>query len=175
VGDGTINRPATSCREIWNYYNANKMTLVNGLYYLYDTNYANTYQAYCDMTGGGFTLLMKLNGASQTFKYSSSYWTSRTLLPGNGDLSQNEVKLASYHTVPINELKFSMHAGGSTNSIIRPKTASSLSSVISSEEFSRFGDSLGTRTVWSSLVGSSSLQANCNSYVAFAQILTSDD
>jgi len=65
------------------------------------------FQAYCDMTtdGGGWTLLMKLNGDNETFQYSSAYWTdSQVFNAASPDFDTTEAKLQSYNSVPFDEV-----------------------------------------------------------------------
>ncbi|KAL9980274.1 hypothetical protein ACROYT_G008835 [Oculina patagonica] len=49
--------------------------------------------------GGGWTLVMKIDGSKNTFHYDSSYWSDKNdygLLEGARALDTNEVKVPTY-------------------------------------------------------------------------------
>jgi len=55
---------------------------------------------------GGFVLLAKLDGRSNTWLYSSSYWTSvNTLNPASFSFDQTEAKLDSFNYFPVQALR----------------------------------------------------------------------
>lgn len=119
------------------------------------------FQVYCDMTsdGGGWTLVMKIDGNSSNFVYHSSYWENSTTYNENyPDFDTTEAKLASFSTVPFSEIRLGMKVGGTTNWIKVPKTANSLLEVM---QGGYQATSLG-RATWKSLIDGSSLQYNCN-------------
>lgn len=81
--DGTH---AASCKEYLN-APAGKTyggTTGNGVYWIDPNGGSNSdgYKAYCDMTtnGGGWTLVMKVDGTKTTFDYDAAYWTNTATL-----------------------------------------------------------------------------------------------
>ncbi len=74
-----------------------------------------TYKTYCDMQaeGGGWTLMMKIDGTLSTFDYSSDYWRDKNLLnEASADLEQVEAKFVSFYTIPVQSLRIGMFRGG---------------------------------------------------------------
>ncbi|KXJ24964.1 uncharacterized protein LOC110246788 [Exaiptasia diaphana] len=103
IGD-TKDIPATACKVILDKRNNAK----NGPYYL--ATFPMTTYVYCHMTelpgcgGGGWTLVMKIDGTKPTFRYNSSFWTStsRTLNIKDGkDMSEKETLLPTYWGIKI--------------------------------------------------------------------------
>ena len=103
---------------------------------------------------------MKVDGAKQTFHYDSSFW--KNSFSYNEDsvyLDDNEAKLASFWTLPFNEVLVGLKTNGETNWVTFRKSASSLRHVIASGIY--HSTSIG-RSAWKSLIDGSSLQPNCN-------------
>ena len=116
-------------------------------------------QVFCDASEG-WTLIMKIDGNRQTFKYNSDLWSNKkTFQPNNLDLDDKETKLASYWTLPFTELRLGMKVDGTTRWITFRYTASSLYSLIADGKYR--STSIG-KTKWRSLLSRSSLQRNCN-------------
>ena len=106
---GSDLSPAPSCKAILDTIGSNA---TSGVYWLKAAG-ANgaKYQAYCDMVsdGGGWTLLMKLDGNTNQFVYDSALWTDQNALnPNLPDLDVKEAKLASFWSVPFTELRVGM-------------------------------------------------------------------
>ena len=115
-------------------------------------------QTYCKE--GGWTLLMKIDGAKQTFHYDSPLWTSNSSFNENNvNFDQNEAKLASFWTLPFKEILVGMKTGHEINYVSLPKNAKSLRDVLRHNTYHQ--TSIG-RSTWKSLVPGSSLQPYCN-------------
>ena len=115
-------------------------------------------QVFCDASEG-WTLIMKVDGNRQTFKYNSNLWSNKeTFQPSNLDLDDKETKLASYWTLPFTELRLGMKIKGKTRWITFSYTASSLYSLIADGQYKP--TSIG-ESKWRSLLPRTSLQRNC--------------
>ncbi|MDP2345758.1 MAG: tandem-95 repeat protein [Deltaproteobacteria bacterium] len=79
---------------------------------------ATNYDAFCDMSGGGFTLVMKADGTDDELEFDDARWTDATLLAedvvssrnadlvvGDGSGAAGESKLRSYLNVKVDELR----------------------------------------------------------------------
>jgi len=117
--------------------------------------------------GGGWTLVMKINGQNSTFQYSSTYWTNATTYqPTPVDMSQAEAKYASYSTVPFTSILGVMEAIGNTGAdktlVIPVADTTSLQDLITNTAPNTKFTSLG-RTAWiDSVIPDATPQANCN-------------
>jgi len=64
-------------------------------------------EVFCDMStaGGGWTLVLKVDGTQPTFTYAASLWSSPTLLNAASVTPlREEAKLASFTSVPVDEV-----------------------------------------------------------------------
>jgi len=154
----------SSCKEIYaDNYGENKA-------YLLQTD-SGEIPVYCHMTtsglgacgGGGWTLVMKIDGTKSTFHYDSELWSNKTdfnIAGGKTGFDDDETKLPTYWNTPFTKICLGMRIDQTTNFIVINKTASSLYSLIADGNYR--ATSLG-RDTWKSLVGSEgSLQLNCN-------------
>ncbi|CAB4019859.1 Hypothetical predicted protein [Paramuricea clavata] len=125
---------------------------------------------YCQMTnvsgckGGGWTLAMKINGSLSTFKYSSSYWTSKNAYNDdaygrNGGLDNREYKGSTYWRTSFKEICVVMKYGGRLRAFSFSYPASSLYNLIADGNHRQ--TQVG-RAQWKSLISGSSLQLHCN-------------
>ncbi|XP_078351611.1 uncharacterized protein LOC144636308 [Oculina patagonica] len=149
---------------------------------LFDKNLANgnkayqltlgsvTLPVYCHMTndlgacgGGGWTLVMKMSGKQQNFRYDSNLWRNKEtfyVAGGETGLDLQETKLPSYWSTPFSKICLGMKIGHQMNFVVINKQANSLYSLIADEQYR--ATSLG-RNTWKTLIGSqASLQTNCN-------------
>ncbi|XP_028396024.1 uncharacterized skeletal organic matrix protein 5-like [Dendronephthya gigantea] len=112
--------------------------------------------------GGGWTLLMKIDGNQNDFNYNSSYWTNKVayeVKDGLEGLTEKQTKLASYWNTPFSKICLGMKVNGQTRWIALDYAASSLYNVIRNEIFKN--TSVG-KNKWKSLIDGSVLQPNCN-------------
>ena len=102
---GTESMPAYSCRSIYEHgYSSG-----DGTYFIDPDGgeISDGFETYCDMNSGGYTLVMKLEGTSSTFDYSSSYWENSQTLNTDDILpsSNNDAKFEPYNSLEVNELR----------------------------------------------------------------------
>lgn len=121
------------------------------------------FDAYCELDpaadGGGWTLLLKTDGASDHFAYANIRWTNAdTLNPDRPDLDATEAKLAGFATMPFTQLRVGMLDAGKARWVVAPIAAPSLRELFSG---AHVPTTLG-RAAWRSLLASPSTQANCN-------------
>lgn len=168
-GLNLLNPPAspfTSCKEI---HLKNGRSRGNTAYVL-QTN-TGKIPVYCHMTshgiggcgGGGWTLVMKIDGHKQTFHYDSSYWTNMADFNrpgGKTGFDHRETKLPTYWSTPFSKICLGMKIGHQINFIVINRPANSLYSLIADGHYR--STSLD-RNTWKSLIGfRASLQTNCN-------------
>ncbi|XP_028396242.1 uncharacterized skeletal organic matrix protein 5-like [Dendronephthya gigantea] len=112
--------------------------------------------------GGGWTLVMKLDGNKNTFIYNSKLWTNKetyAIQDGLEGLAKKESKLDSYCKTPFTKICLGMSYNGDKRWMTFKYTASSLYSVLADGQFRA---TTAGRTAWKSLIAGSSLQRNCN-------------
>jgi len=121
-----------------------------------------TVPVYCHMTdddlgscgGGGWTLVMKIDGNKRTFHYSSSLWVNQesfNVSEGETGLDLQETKLPTYWNTPFSKICLGMKIGHQINFIVINKQANSLYSLIADGQYRN--TSLG-RNTWKKLIGS---------------------
>ena len=150
---GTPAFPAASCGAV------SVCGLPDGVYWLSPSG--TPYQAQCT---GGWTLAMKIDGAQQTFAYSSAYWTDGNLLNAGAvtGAGVDEAKLAPFLDLPGDSIKMVMTASnGQAGSpvVVTPGAFESLRALFN-------GGYIATNTALSSwhaiAPGGAPYQANCN-------------
>jgi hypothetical protein len=155
-GDGTYAASCAAYRngDVSHYYRGQTGS---GRYRISPTGSA-FYDVYCDMSsdGGGWTLVMKVDGQESTFAYHSTHWTTNTTVsPESVVLDDMEAKFQSFNDVGFNEVRVSMLGGGS---VTFPKSASSMRQLMASGtyEVTAVPDSS-----WLGLIPGSSIQGGC--------------
>lgn len=159
-------RPAeASCRDIFNEGRGKG----NGAYLLQMPT--GSISVYCHMTshglaacgGGGWTLVMKIDGKKSTFHYDSEYWSNNkglNLTEGETMFDNQETKLPTYWSTSFSKICLGVKTGRKTNFVVISKEASSLHALIADGKYR--STSLG-REKWKSLINpSGSLQPHCN-------------
>ena len=79
----------------------------SGIYELKTHRSDSSFLSYCDMEydGGGWTMIMKVDGNSSLFEYKSYYWTNLEVYNETSlDLSSGNAKFQSYNYVAFNEI-----------------------------------------------------------------------
>ncbi|XP_078351870.1 putative skeletal organic matrix protein 5 [Oculina patagonica] len=113
--------------------------------------------------GGGWTLVMKIDGAKSTFRYDSQLWSNKidfNLAGGKTGFDHHETKLPTYWNTPFSKICLGMKIGHQMNFVVLDKQANSLYSLIADGQYR--ATSLG-RNTWKTLIGSqASLQVYCN-------------
>ena len=141
----------TSCLTLKTY----DSNLADGTYRLsYSTS--GTFDAYCDMTNGGWTLVLKIHGSNDTFKYAAGYWTNTDVYnEADVSLAKNEHKNLGFVYVPFSEIKLVMNTPPSSTedrSLIIPLSANNLKELMSAGYTS---SSLGM-SAWRNLISTTS-------------------
>ncbi|KAL9965483.1 hypothetical protein ACROYT_G029288 [Oculina patagonica] len=160
------NGPAySSCRDI----HLKRKSRGNKAYMI-QTNIGKV-PVYCHMTsygiggcgGGGWTLVMKIDGHKQTFHYNSKFWTNKNDFNrpgGKTGFDTRETKLPTYWSTPFSKICLAMKIGHRMRSIVINRQANSLYSLIADGHYR--STSLG-RNTWKTLISSqASLQRYCN-------------
>ncbi|KAM7452440.1 hypothetical protein ABFA07_000115 [Porites harrisoni] len=163
-GDGN-NCTASTCKDIYDRTLAKENTA-----YLLDVG-STKVPVYCHMTkhgldacgGGGWTLVMKIDGSKKTFHYNSSLWSNTTdfnLPGGETGLDTHETKLPTYWNTPFIKICLGMKVDQQFKSVVINYQARSLYSLIADNIYRN--TSLG-RDTWKKLIGfQASLQSKCN-------------
>ncbi|XP_078349292.1 uncharacterized protein LOC144634261 [Oculina patagonica] len=163
-GENCEKAPPQSCKELFdkNLSEGNKSYLLKlG---------PDLLPVYCHMTadlgscgGGGWTLVMKIDGNKGTFHYNSNFWVSQesfNLAGGETGFDTIETKLPTYWNTPFSKICLGMKISQQINFIVINKQADSLHSLIADGQY--HATSLG-RNTWKTLIGSqASLQSHCN-------------
>jgi len=156
---------ASTCKEIYQ-----KSLSAGNKAYLLSVG-STKIPVYCHMTsaglgacgGGGWTLVMKIDGSKRTFHYTSKLWSNKidfNLPGGKTGFDSLETKLPTYWNTHFSKICLAMKLGHQMKTTVIYRHASSLYSLIADGQYR--ATSLG-RDTWKSLVGSqASLQPNCN-------------
>jgi hypothetical protein len=124
-----------------------------------------------DDDGGGWTMVMKIDGDSPTMSYGANFWTQNNVL-NDGSLNDNydNAKFAAFNFVPFTDIRIKMrvdatdYSGGSVTerALIVNASGSSMLAVTSSGTYKAF-DNDRTKNDWFWLAGpKSGLQQYCN-------------
>ncbi|CAB4000044.1 Hypothetical predicted protein [Paramuricea clavata] len=141
--------------------------LPNGNYNILHKNGTKATSMYCQMpslegcAGGGWTMVMKIDGSKTTFDYNSTYWTDRTgylNIHGRFGFDDVETKMPSYWSASFKEICIGMKVGNDLRFVMIPYAGESLRDLIAEDKF--LATNVG-REKWKSLIMNSSLQSNC--------------
>ncbi|XP_066017383.1 uncharacterized skeletal organic matrix protein 5-like [Pocillopora verrucosa] len=155
--------PAISCEDVL----LNRPESRSGAYYL-KTEKGGVAHTYCHMDvipgcgGGGWTLVMKIDGNEDTFSYHSKYWSNKNTfgeISGTTGFDNEETKMPSYWSNNFTQICLGMRVGNVTEWLVINKQANSLHSLVADNNYKP--TSLG-RDKWKSLIDESSLQLECN-------------
>tara|TARA_Y100001934_G_C12211301_1_gene706183 strand:+ start:368 stop:1147 length:780 start_codon:yes stop_codon:yes gene_type:complete len=136
----------------------------DGIYWVDPEGNGEAFRVYCDMTheGGGWTLLLKVDGTQDTFTYSSPLWTNREILnPNSTNLELVEMKSEAALHMPVAEFRIGFQ---------EPEHVTRYLHLNMKEEkplrmyffYGRFQGTEAGRAAWKDLMVSGSLQLNCN-------------
>ncbi|MGH7285239.1 MAG: fibrinogen-like YCDxxxxGGGW domain-containing protein, partial [Polyangiaceae bacterium] len=155
-------------------------TALSGVYWI-DPDGAGAgaaFKAYCDMDveGGGWTLALKASGndtggagSTNRFDYDSAVWTTTTTSDplyafntDSSDLSRQSAKLASFNSVPFDQVRLVMSDDGLTRglSLSVGTSQTSLQAMFSGAEIDLSINR--TRAQWAGLLATPRLEASCN-------------
>ncbi|XP_028416369.1 uncharacterized skeletal organic matrix protein 5-like isoform X1 [Dendronephthya gigantea] len=155
-----------SCKEI---FDNQRNNTASGVYEISDGS-NQVMNVYCQMSsvsgcsGGGWTMVMKIDGNQSTFGYSSSHWTNKTTFNDNdygrnGGFDNREFKESTYWKTSFNEVCVAMKYGGELRALSFSHPASSLYDLIADGIYCQ--THVG-RFQWKQLINGSSLQRKCN-------------
>lgn len=126
---------------------------------------AGAFDTYCDLDtsaagdGGGWTLLLKVNGASSVFTYDAPLWTNTAAYnPDKPGLDVNEAKLAGFSTLPFSAVRIGLLDAGVRRWLVLPISSDSMLSLFTGPHI----QTSAGRDAWRALVASPSTEANCN-------------
>ena len=136
----------------------------DGIYWVDPEGNGEAFRVYCDMTqaGGGWTLLLKIDGEQDTFAYASPLWTNREILnPNSTNLDLLEMKSEASLHMPVAEFRIGFQ---------EPDHAMRFLHLNMKDEkplrmyffYGRFQATEAGRDGWKNLMVSGSLQLNCN-------------
>ncbi len=165
--DGTS---ASSCKEYLDGKAGYPKATQNGAYWI--TANGKTFRSQCriNIDGGGWTLILKVDGSKSTFQYNKPIWTDgKTLNPTSFSLNLEEAKNDAFMHVSFKEVMVyfrDLPTYSSYGKVTFGLTASSMHSVISTNNYKAFDTPVG-RSGWVGALNilkgvTASLQANCN-------------
>jgi hypothetical protein len=159
IGETPPDRPQRRCRDLL------ALGLGSGRYRLDPDGDGpeSPFDAYCDQQtrGGGWTLVLKIDGASATFAYDNPLWSNAlTLNDDEANLAPSEHKSRAFSTVPFEAilLSFDVDGSGMQRTLVVPVKADSLLSVLKDGQRTT---SIG-RDEWTRVVPGHALQPLCN-------------
>ena len=163
IGPGmgsTADTPGFSCLTL----KTERPDAEDGLYWINPVGGSTpAFQVFCDMTtdGGGWTLVMKLDGALPTFNYESEAWgTHATHQAEQPNFDRNETKNLAYSEVPLTQLRMGMLDDEDTLRWMNADVeADSLFAVLFSGSYIA---TRHTREEWFAMVPNPSAQDHCN-------------
>ncbi len=133
----------------------------SGTYEVRSSALAAPQRVFCEMTqaGGGWTLLLKVEGSTPTFQFDDPLWTNRALLnPQSANLSPVEAKLAPYVDLPVDELLLGLEVGGTVRYLALQVPRAPLVTSMAGG----FVSTQAGRNAWAALVPGSVFFGNCN-------------
>ncbi len=111
--------------------------------------------------GGGWTLVLKVDGSKKTFRYNNKVWTDNSLVaPAATALDTTEAKLPAWNTVPFTQIRLGMKVGNTTRWLVMNYAAKSMFAAMSDNKHKAINGT--SRNQWLTFVNGSSLQGNCN-------------
>lgn len=136
----------------------------SGTYTIDPEGTGQPFPVYCDMVGGdeGWTLVLKIDGTQDTFRYDAALWTNTTALGNATDLTASEAKSPAFWTVPMTQVRVVMReAGDDRNMTVSFNPALSNPTTLRALFLGPYYPTNNPRSAWLGLVSSGSLQTNC--------------
>ena len=115
--------------------------------------------------GGGWTMVLKVDGTKPTFVYAAPLWTDANTFNVDPALNHTETKLRSFSTVPMTELLIGIEAPIAQDPQLKLKyvklaaPAASAQALFTGDKY--LASTLG-RPAWKAWIPDSSLQQECN-------------
>lgn len=115
--------------------------------------------------GGGWTMVLKVDGSKNTFVYGAALWTDANTFNVDPALNHTETKLRSFATVPMTELLVGIEAPIAQEPQLKLKyvklaaPAANAQALFTGDKY--LASSLG-RMAWKAWIPDSSLQLECN-------------
>jgi len=125
------------------------------------------FAAYCEQVteGGGWTMVLKVDGRLGTFVFPASLWTDANTFNVNPALNRVETKLRSFNTVPVMELLVGMEAPIAPEGALSLKFVKLAAPAMHAQALF-MGDTYQASTLgrpaWKAWISDSSLQIHCN-------------
>ena len=160
---GSDLTPAASCKQILD----SLSNPPSGVYWLDPDGVGKgvaKFRVWCDMSadGGGWTLLLKIDGKSSLFVYGSALWTTdATVNPDKPEFDSGQAKVAAFSSLPFEELRLGMKSGDQSRWLKVQHKATSLLAALTDGNYRPFDKAIG-RQAWKGLLAGSSLQPNCS-------------
>lgn len=126
------------------------------------------FDVYCEqgVEGGGWTMVLKVDGRTKTFEYTSPLWSNNELHDPDPELNRSETKLRSWDTVPLTELLVGFETpispGGNPLTLKYIKLPAQATSTYALFSPSTYKPTTLGRAEWKGVIDNSSLQNTCN-------------
>ncbi|MBM4345969.1 MAG: hypothetical protein FJ100_21555 [Deltaproteobacteria bacterium] len=133
----------------------------NGLYWIDPDGAAGktpAFQAYCDRAAGGWTLVLKVDGAKPDSAYGSPLWTEVTPTAGaTASPDGTTARLPGYATLSLTQVRLTLVVGGTARSLVFAAKAANLRALLTGPAVK----TTATVLQWQALLPKGSLQDHC--------------
>lgn len=130
--------------------------------YALDDGAGGSWKAHCDMdtAGGGWTLVLRVDGQDATFAYSGKGWSETTALGADAPgLTGPSARLHGYAHLPVSAVLLAMDDEGTTRRLELPVGGASLHAMVTSK--TPIATQIGAPK-WRALVTKPALQPSCH-------------
>ena len=116
------------------------------------------FQAWCDRAGGGWTLVIKVDGNKPDGGYASPLWSDTTPTAGASPAPDGaSARLPGYASLPLTQVRVTLVSGGIARSLVLGAKAANLRALLTGAAVKTTASVLA----WESLLPKGSLQAHC--------------